>query len=861
MRIDRLSLKGLLRFTDPIALDLSTIPAGSLIAIVGSNGAGKTTLLESMFAAFYRELPSRPDRELVDYAGGRDSFIDVEATFDGRGTYRARVSLDGVKRNTDAVLELVTAGGQRQVLNDGKVSTFDPVIARDFPKKSTVLASAFSAQNKQGAFSSLDRKGRRELFSALLDLDQLEQYATTARAAAGALDRRLAELRALRDRVKPLVTDELAAQLDATGNALGTDLLQVQTDRELIQRQLDRLEGTIQDLRANAARAIAAEAEQAQLTYRRADLVAERSRLADTREGLRRDEARELARIEEHRNALVAERQRAIAALPTAELIQANLDVQLRNLEARLSAERRDREERIAGNEALLNRGPEIRAAVAEMATIDQQLGELRTAITEAERAIREAERDLEAKRAAVRSAEQQVNQRDQATRSAALIETVPCGGADAFAHCQFLQDAVEARRQLVAFADVDGARTNAMSLASAALLDLDGRRAVLADGGARVESLQQRQDELRPDVDRLPKLEAAEDRVSELRAQIETLTADAQTAADLARQQATEAAASTEAQRRDLDAAIVQATEAATREADETRDRYTGLRGETATRAHQLEANLTDTDRLIASLASVVTAHAAAREQLAQAERDQAAQRLAWDDSTFRLTTIQEQVRVFERRREEFNAQREEYRRLDLSVRQLETDLIDWTALAKIFGRDGLPVLEIDAAGPTVSALANDLLQACYGGRFTMDLVTQEAKASGKGSKEVFELKVFDAERGGDARDLTDLSGGEQIIVEEALKSALAMYVNQRSTHPVRTIWRDETVGALDGDNAIRYVHMLRRLVARSGSHHLFFISHTPDASAMADVQLHVHDGRVDVVYPPFAPASSEAA
>jgi len=45
------------------------------------------------------------------------------------------------------------------------------------------------------------------------------------------------------------------------------------------------------------------------------------------------------------------------------------------------------------------------------------------------------------------------------------------------------------------------------------------------------------------------------------------------------------------------------------------------------------------------------------------------------------------------------------------------------------------------------------------------VDLVTQEAKAGGKGLKESFQIKVFDNERGGTARDLDALSGGEKVI------------------------------------------------------------------------------------------------
>jgi exonuclease SbcC len=185
--------------------------------------------------------------------------------------------------------------------------------------------------------------------------------------------------------------------------------------------------------------------------------------------------------------------------------------------------------------------------------------------------------------------------------------------------------------------------------------------------------------------------------------------------------------------------------------------------------------------------------------------------------------------------------------------VAALEADLLDWQTLAKAFGRDGLPVLEIDAAGPTISAYTNDLLATCYGPRFTVDVVTQQAKADGKGLKETFTIAVLDNAAGAAVRDIADLSGGEQVIVAEALANAIAIYVNTRSPQPVRTCWRDETTGALDPENAARYLAMLRQVQTLGGFHHVLFITHNPDAAAQADAQIRLADGHVTIAQPPY--------
>jgi len=115
----------------------------------------------------------------------------------------------------------------------------------------------------------------------------------------------------------------------------------------------------------------------------------------------------------------------------------------------------------------------------------------------------------------------------------------------------------------------------------------------------------------------------------------------------------------------------------------------------------------------------------------------------------------------------------------------------------------------------------------------------------------------VTDNENGGVVRDIRDLSGGEQVIVAEALMNAIAIYVNERSATPMRTIFRDETTGALGKENTQRYVQMLRKVLEIGGFHQILFISHDPDAYVLADAQIHVAGGTATPVLPPYREAA----
>ncbi|MCX6545859.1 MAG: hypothetical protein NTV05_15775 [Acidobacteria bacterium] len=131
------------------------------------------------------------------------------------------------------------------------------------------------------------------------------------------------------------------------------------------------------------------------------------------------------------------------------------------------------------------------------------------------------------------------------------------------------------------------------------------------------------------------------------------------------------------------------------------------------------------------------------------------AVDRRRWDESTAQLATLQTEQQDVTRQRLAFEARRMELDGLTVRIETLTDEQIEWTLVAKALGRDGLQTLEIDAAGPTVSNFTSELLSVCFRARFSVDLVTQEATADGKGLKESFQIKVYDNERGGHARDL----------------------------------------------------------------------------------------------------------
>ena len=83
--------------------------------------------------------------------------------------------------------------------------------------------------------------------------------------------------------------------------------------------------------------------------------------------------------------------------------------------------------------------------------------------------------------------------------------------------------------------------------------------------------------------------------------------------------------------------------------------------------------------------------------------------------------------------------------------------------------------------------------------------------------------------------------------MVNEAVNLGIAIY-NMRQGEGIRyeTLFRDETVGALDSANAKGYIRMLRRAMELGGFHQVIFICHSPLVWELADSILSVGEGRI---------------
>ena len=379
------------------------------------------------------------------------------------------------------------------------------------------------------------------------------------------------------------------------------------------------------------------------------------------------------------------------------------------------------------------------------------------------------------------------------AAHARASLASVPCGGPSVFPTCQFLADAA----QLPATAPEDDER------------ELLATETAVEEAKELIADFEKRIDRIRPIAAKAAALRVTDDRLRDLDEEEAKIARDLKDASN------------------DADMRL-----------------GTTLYELNAVRV-AAQAEYANCEHDLTPLALIVEQTAHAKHEFAKIEAVIRDTRREHADIMTAVTTARSLVERWSAEIQRLTEQRAKADALTPRIARVERDARVQGFLAKALHRDGLPTLEIAAAAPAISQLTTDLLDhSGFGSRFRVTVTTLVPTADGKGWKEDFAIRVYDNDRGKEIADVGDLSGGERIMVEEALRAALTIYMSARHEHPVKTCWRDETTGPLDKENRPRYIAMLRRLRELGGYDHVLYVSHADDAVAAADTIFDVSMG-----------------
>lgn len=900
MKVESIKMGGLTRFRAPVAVDLAELPA--LVAVSGPNGAGKTTLLESVLAAIYRRTPSRG--ELHRICHGKDATLEVALSLNG-SRFRLVHLLDvaGARPKSEAYAYDADSGA---CLAGPKVRDFDAWATRTFPPIEVLLASTFAPQGKQGNLLDATGGERKAVFARLLGLEQLQRQADLARGHAREAEQAAAEARRALAEVEgqaagleaaQTARDEaMAAQERARAAEAEAEAAVARAEEALRawERARDEINARGLALKAEYDATLSARtAEQRAASQARADAMGAKAR-ADQAAATLSVEVDILAAVErvEVLRGEIAEQEEAVRAAEAERDARAqarkDADAKVRQLEEqaeRLATEAAENGERTLVAEARRDRIREVLADEEQIRLLAARHPEDVTALTAAAEAEQAARKALIAHRDEVEKWQSDLRilsarrgtldaETKALTDAAGTVGQVPCHAEGIYAGCPLIAHATRAVTRLEAIAvEVAGLETERTELhkdfppaadpleqalmeaeralracreraaesdrAAACLPGLDRARADLLGIEAEIRNARARQAEAwRRREAVLDEIDSLNDQLPEIwriadQAVVNTQSARSMLAATRSEFEATQRLA---AKADNLPAAHRALEQAET-------DLY-----DATTRASEHEAEAARLNETLDFTTALLSA--------ARIERDQHASRKPGDPATARESLEDARGRSRTAIAEVARTEAEVGRCLGAQARarELGTEISGylgaqdrWQWLTKALGRDGVQALEIDQAGPEVADVANDLLTACYGPRFSLAIETTRQSADGKKQLEDMVIRVLDAERGHDGT-VEDLSGGERVIVGEALGLAVAIFNARRAATPLETIIRDETAGALDPENAGRYVAMLRRAIVAGRFDRLLYVAHQPEVLEMADARILVDGGHVSI-------------
>lgn len=171
-----------------------------------------------------------------------------------------------------------------------------------------------------------------------------------------------------------------------------------------------------------------------------------------------------------------------------------------------------------------------------------------------------------------------------------------------------------------------------------------------------------------------------------------------------------------------------------------------------------------------------------------------------------------------------------------------MDRERAEWVLLQQICGRDKLQALELDAASPAITGYMNRLLSSCFGGRFLFDFQTLDPEG-----REIFDLMVTDT-RNGKTDSLLLKSGGQKVLVLQALRFAIALYGKERSNRDFKTLYCDEVDGAIDPETREDFVEMFRSAMRLGGFELALLITHSREVAASADQVLEFAEGGIQL-------------
>lgn len=773
-----------------------------VVALVGDNGAGKTTILDNMQP--FRLMPSRASTlspegfSYYDHVQAEaDALKELEWSDKGR-RFRSVIRIRSTRKTRKQecyLLELDGEGntnpfrGRDGLVSNGSTESYDRSVEEVLGAPEVFFTAQFGAQGRKPLASM--RVGEiKTLLSAMLRFDRYADAHSKAKSVCDAIKGSLVSLQRSRQ--------EQATFLEETRQeAQAIPLLVQHMDR--VNERLDQ----------QARSVVEAEREHAVIQERLQQQAAARLRHTSVRSRLdaARQHAAQLGDVFDRETD-------ALRQSFSASALNASKTEQMAR-QAVGDAKRRLDE----ATQLTVKKGA-IEAAEKKIVALRERLGRLR--MKRDELGFKPSiMADL--RESLGRMREKLMGDNADAKSLAALIETmrhtasivgeVPCMGTDLAGGCKLLAKGIQAAEEL--------------PLANTRLATLNESRATI-----RIKGTQ--------DAARLKELEEAESQDRTLTQQISDIELEiANLKSVLSERDRAQAA---EMQLPNLQQAMLvaqtvlhEASQAVL--AETTRSSQWEIQRSEA-RERQLASAMQSVKALEQELSALPPLVDAI--DVSAAERKIEAERAVLSELGLTRASLETKLRSAESAAKRVAEFEEATKLLDRREQAYSDALALWSLLQLALSKNGILSMELDDANPAIAAHTNALLDECYGGRFSVRLETQKATAAGV-NKEDFKVLVTDNFRGGDAKSLDLMSGGEKVWINECLVRGIALYTSALEGRSGGVLFSDETDGPLDEGRKRQFMAMKRACLRIGGYDRDYVITHTPGLWNMCDARIDV--------------------
>lgn len=782
---------------DKIELDLRSIPASAeIVALVAPNGGGKTTILENMHP--YRVMPSRSTtlgpggfsywtqvrtpsakKDFLWEHGGK--MYHSVLTFKSTGkTQKADCYLYEVAPVTGEWRPVVLPDG---TVSDGKAVTYDHCVDTIIGPPEAFFTAHFSAQTRK-TIASYQTGEIKSILASVLNLQNYRELAAGAAQVGKLLRQQLAG-----------INEELAEAREHSRNAalLSEELERInaaiQASDESVQAAQGRADRAREALAAMLAKRDAQAKDAEEVRFLTEQIAAVTAKAASGKISV-------TAQFDQQIQMLQAEIQNASTAISTGQKEMESYEAERRRLEGVFN-----------DKSAIEQAGVRLVEHRAELDRLDGEIEVHRVTLAAAS-AVRTEMTSLTAKHARLESeGKSKVIVIQKLAETAAVIDQVPCKGSDMQQTCPLMLQANTASREVPnQKAAQDAIREEYVSIGRR-LKELQAKVAQFDDIEAATRDIQVKRKAVVNLIESDTRLAARAPLIADAEARLPAL------ALSITNQQQIIASASDR---------LLKAQDALAKIGVEKVNAIAAIEQSRVKEAQVLEDRLAKlekpvTDSAIASMQAVVANANATVIDLQGRGR-------AHTEHKVSVLGKLEAVRALAARSDQVTQQ---------AVR-LHEEIAAWKVIEKGLGNDGCVALSIDDAGPGIASLCNGLLADCFNGRFRVRLDTQRQTQAGD-TRETFDVMVFDEHRGSE-KSLGNMSGGEEVLVNECLTRAVALYASQISSSQCQTLFTDETDGALDPATKRTFMQMKRAVLKQGGYDREYFITHTPELWEMAD-------------------------